>query len=256
MNSPHLTLLSSRQLFLTLCIFLSIAQGSAFWAGLGSAVGRTARLLMMSNDKLSFGNKMDIRVRLPTRDLGLAEGFMSCPHLIVETAYDHSRYTKVHEGTYIIRFAQIPIPGIDTVIPEIEVDFLTRNSSIQMQSKSCVLKGGPIVRDTRFLQSFKINLTGQLSIDHSKPSADGSLLAVGQVVYAVQGEKPMLLRAAPSFILDGTINFIQNRVADFVMKQFSKKLLRAFQVYAQAPHTHRPTHSQPLHALHHDPHQL
>eukprot|EP01031_Cornospumella_fuschlensis_P037112 gene37112-45048_t len=194
---------------------------------------RAPPIAFMSPDKLSFGNKMDIRVRLPTRDAVLAENFLQQPHLIVEAAYDASQYVKRNNTSYLIQFAQIPIPGVDTVSPEVEVSFVYQPAArrVVMQSQSWTLKGGPIVRDSQFLKSFHLLLEGVLALELNPQT--GAISAVGQVEYSVRGDKPALLRAAPPFILDGTIRFIQSCVADFVLRQFGAKLLAAFQAFSR-----------------------
>lgn len=54
---------------------------------------------------------------------------------------------------------------------------------------------------------------------------------LGFVNYTIKGAKPGVFRRAPSFLLDGTIDFIQKRVADFVNKKFSVKIMTAFRQY-------------------------
>lgn len=49
--------------------------------------------------------------------------------------------------------------------------------------------------------------------------------------YTIKGAKPGVFRRAPSFLLDGTIDFIQKRVAEFVNKKFSVKIMTAFRQY-------------------------
>lgn len=66
------------------------------------------------------GNRMDIRVRLPTRDLVLAEEFLKNPGIIVESTYDKSRLTKLSDTVWKIRFAEIPIPVSHTNIALLE----------------------------------------------------------------------------------------------------------------------------------------
>jgi len=49
---------------------------------------------------------------------------------------------------------------------------------------------------------------------------------------AVQGRKPSIFQAAPSFVLDATVGLIQESVKDFATAQFSARLLRAFRAFA------------------------
>jgi hypothetical protein len=189
---------------------------------------------MISNDMMKFGNKMQIRVRLPTRDRALAEEFLKDPTIIIESTYDKSRALRLSETLWRIKFAEIPIPGIDVVSPELEIDFRYDNQSIYMKSDKWALKGnnnGKILKDSKFMSTFNIKLTGQLSIELNSQQ-NAPMVASGWVIYEAEGHKPAVLRNAPSFILDGTINLIQSLVADFVTKKFGAKLLQSFTLYS------------------------
>ena len=75
------------------------------------------------NDLLSFGNTMKIQIKLPTRDLDLVNEFLNDPQYIVENTWDKNRIKKISSKTFLLQFLAIPIPGIDVVTPEIEVNF-------------------------------------------------------------------------------------------------------------------------------------
>lgn len=213
-------------------------------------VGRGRGVLAMTVGLLKFGNKMDIRVRLPTRDRLLAEDFIKDPTVIIQSTYDSSKATRLSDTLWRIKFAEIPIPGIDTVSPELDMDFRYANGSIYMQSSQWALKGSKnsqILKDSKFIQSFNIKLQGELTLEYpgraltsTSPAvapadiSGGLIVAVGFVDFQAQGERPSALQRAPAFVLDGTINFIQSLVTDFVSKKFSTKLLNSFTTFSSA----------------------
>ncbi|RYY68812.1 hypothetical protein EON63_24385 [archaeon] len=91
--------------------------------GIKSNRKRGRLLVSMSHSKLSFGSKMGVRVRLPTRDVSVAEKILQLPHLIGSGL----RPLKVHQAhtSYLIQLASILIPGIHTAVnPETEMTFL------------------------------------------------------------------------------------------------------------------------------------
>lgn len=186
-----------------------------------------------TSTKLQFGNTMKIANRLPTRDLKQVQDFLQNPSLIVETVYDASKYTKHYPGCYTIRFASIPIPGIDTITPEITLEFTSENNVINMKSKAWKLTSTKLFKDSKFMNSFNILLNGYVEIDVVKSQQEGFIHTIGSVCYEVEGEKPMLLKATPNFILDKTIQLIQSCVEDFVSKRFSTRYLEAFKIYLQ-----------------------
>lgn len=185
----------------------------------------------LQGDLIQFGNRMDIRVPLPTTDPTIGLRFLQQPDLIVESAYDSSRRTKLQSGNYAIKFAQIAIPGFDVLVPEVEVQFVHVNSELQMQSQRCVLSGGPFARDTNFVDSLHVNLCGRLFIEPSPLGPHHFIAAVGHVDYSVRTARPSVLRAAPRFIVNKAITFVEGKIAELVLSQFSTKLLGAFEVF-------------------------
>ena len=153
----------------------------------------------------------------------------------METVYDKSMYQQLQPETYRLQFAQIPIPGIDIVTPEIDVNFIAKNDIIVMKSGNWTLKGksGLILKDSKFMQTFNIDIKGSLSIDNDKTSKDinKQIVTIGWVEYKVKGLKPKVFRNAPSFLLDKTISFIKTCVTTFVSIQFEPKLLESFRKF-------------------------
>lgn len=183
-----------------------------------------------SNDLLKFGNNMDIRVRLPTRDVEIAKEFLQDPTIIIESTYDKSRLARLSDTLWKIRLADITIPAIDVISPEMEIEFkAVEGNKITMKSMKWALKGtGPIMRDSKFLSSFDIKLNGYLELE---TTSSALIVAVGGVSFEVQGEKPGIFRNAPPFLLETAINLIQGLVVDFASKQFSGRLLKAFTAF-------------------------
>lgn len=64
--------------------------------------------------------------------------------------------------------------GIDVINPEMEVNFVNTNGTIYMTSGNWTLRGmsGGILKDSRFMQSFDVKLSGRLSIDVDKTLKD------------------------------------------------------------------------------------
>jgi len=138
------------------------------------------------------------------------------------------------------------LPGIDNITPEIEVDIVYNNEEIRMSSGNWTLRGnqGAIVKDSRFMQTFDIKLTGAIKIvnvnsDNSITSSSSSrntpdIRANGWVEYKVQGEKPSIFKAAPPFVLNTTIMLIKDTVSEFATAQFSSRFLQAFRKFMLA----------------------
>ena len=172
-----------------------------------------------------------MNVALPTNDIELAKTFLSKTEYIVESTWMKGKQTNMGKGTFLLQFLTLPI-GFDTITPEIEVDFVydPQFSCIRMSSGSWQLKGKEgVVKDSRFMQSFKIELEGVLTAVASEGSE--GIIVDGWVRYDVKGEKPSVFKRAPAFILDNTIGFIQANVERFAYKEFTGRLLKAFRQY-------------------------
>eukprot|EP01036_Dinobryon_divergens_P029642 gene29642-38767_t len=186
---------------------------------------------------MSFGDKMDIVVRLPTRDQLTVQDFLEKTNFIVESTWERGKFKLISDGNFLLQFASIPIPGIDVINPEMEVNFVNTNGTIYMTSGNWTLRGmsGGILKDSRFMQSFDVKLSGRLSIDVDKTSKDlnQQVVTSGWVDYRVQGSKPTVFRSAPAFILDNTIAFIQACVENFAVRQFSQQLINTYKRYAK-----------------------
>ena len=111
-----------------------------------------------------------------------------------------------------------------------------------MSSGNWTLRGnqGAIVKDSRFMQTFDIKVTGAIKIvnannDNSMKSRNTpDIRANGWVEYKVQGEKPSIFKAAPAFVLNTTIVLIKDTVSEFATSQFSSRFLQAFRKFMLA----------------------
>ena len=113
-----------------------------------------------------------------------------------------------------------------------------------MSSGNWTLRGnqGAIVKDSRFMQTFDIKLTGAIKIINNNNNNDNSMTsrntpdvrANGWVEYKVQGEKPSIFKAAPAFVLNTTIMLIKDTVSEFATSQFSSRFLQAFRKFMLA----------------------
>ena len=119
--------------------------------------------------------------------------------------------------------------------PEIDINFITKDDIIIMNSGNWTLKGnsGLIIKDSKFMQTFDIDIKGSLAIDNDKTIKDinKQIVTIGWVEYNVKGLKPKVFRNAPSFLLDKTISFIKTCVTTFVSIQFEPKLLESFRKF-------------------------
>ena len=168
--------------------------------------------------------------------------------IIIEACWDSGMYQQLSEKTYLLKMSPLLLPGIDNITPEIEVDIVYNNEEIRMSSGNWTLRGnqGAIVKDSRFMQTFDIKLTGAIKIvnvnsDNSITSSSSSssrntpdIRANGWVEYQVQGEKPSIFKATPPFVLNTTIMLIKDTVSEFATAQFSSRFLKAFRKFMLA----------------------
>ena len=169
--------------------------------------------------------------------------------IIIEACWDSGMYQQLSEKTYLLKMSPLLLPGIDNITPEIEVDIVYNNEEIRMSSGNWTLRGnqGAIVKDSRFMQTFDIKLTGAIKIvnvnsDISITSSSSSsssrttpdIRASGWVEYQVQGEKPSIFKATPPFVLNTTIMLIKDTVSEFATAQFSSRFLIAFRKFMLA----------------------
>ena len=166
---------------------------------------------------------MLVNVKLPTKDIDKAKTFLSKTEYIVESTWMKGKQTNMGKGVFLLQFLTLPI-GLDTITPEIEVEFLydPKDYCIRMKSGNWQLKGREgVKKDSRFMNSFQIYLEGVLKIVPSpsnginsgemegESQSQSQVEVDGWVRYAVEGEKPKIFKRAPAFILDNTISFIQ-----------------------------------------------
>lgn len=189
------------------------------------------------NSIMTFGRRMEVDVLLPTRDQRLASAFLQKPEYIIQSTFEQDKFQQLTDEKYLIKFLAIPIPGLDVVTPEIELDFVSEQGKVSMRSNGWTLRGqsGDVLKDSKFMQSFDINIVGELYLNNKQAVEAGGpaapIRANGWVEYRVHGRKPTVFQRAPGFLLDGTINLIQDSAADFVYKRFSVQLLKAFRLY-------------------------
>ena len=84
-----------------------------------------------------------MRVLLPTRDADQARTFISNLDSMVENTYEQGKYVKMDQGKYLLKFSTLPLPGVDKITPEIEVQFLydKEEGTIRMNSGNWTLRG-------------------------------------------------------------------------------------------------------------------
>lgn len=189
----------------------------------------------MSDDKISFGKKLDLNIKMPTRDLGLASSFLSNTSRVMESSWDKNLYSKLTDTSYLLKCKPIAIPGMDALYPEIEISLCNKNGIVSLNSEKWTMRSGSnnAQKESRFLDSFEIAMSGQIAIQHDKNNVNdrSPIIASGWVIYKVQGLKPNFFRMAPPFILDNTIKVIQERVQEYATAEFEHRFKSAFRDY-------------------------
>jgi len=197
-----------------------------------------------TREMMTFGKRVDIQITLPSRDHSTVAEFLQDEALLLDSTWEPSKYRRLSESPaskdrkYLLLFPELVLPGVDTISPEVEVEFLhNKNGLIEMKSGNWTLRGmaGNVVKDSRFMQTFNIIVQGELgissmpiSIEEREVLANSPIIANGWVEYRVQGEKPNVFKNAPPFVLDVTIKLIQDTVSEYATNQFSTRLLRGF----------------------------
>ena len=198
---------------------------------------------------MTFGSRVNIQITLPSRDVGTVSEFLQDEERLLDATWEPSKYRRLPPSSsstsdkrYLLLFPELVLPGVDTISPEVEVQFQFSNGVIEMKSGNWTLRGvsGNVLKDSRFVQTFNIVVEGELGIapyTAAAVAANGAqlssspIVANGWVEYRVQGEKPSVFKNAPQFVLDVTVKLIQETVSEFATNQFSTRLLRGFRQF-------------------------
>ena len=183
-----------------------------------------------SNNIVSFGSRIDLEIPLPVvsdNNTKLAR-YINDPIRILESTWDKNKITKQGDNAYKLRCREIQLLGMDSISPEIAVDFWSESESCSsvMKSTGWSLNGGSrVLRDADFLKTFDFRIEGRIS-----PTASPTLVR-GWVEYHVEGRKPLLFAALPSFILERIVAIIQDRIKQYVEVEFSRRFRSGFLKY-------------------------
>ena len=137
------------------------------------------------------------------------------------------------------------MPGIDTLSTSVQVTFEKEDGKIIMKSGDWTIRGknGSILKDSNFMETFRVDIAGELSIRESqviKASAVKAadigvpappVIANGWVQYKVEGEKPGALRSAPPVVMEATVNLIKTISQDFATRQFKERFSSSFRSF-------------------------
>ena len=111
---------------------------------------------------IKFGNKLQIEVPLPSKDINVAKRFVLNPTTIVSSLWPADKLIKHassdnHISTYILQMSTFRLPGVDPITPEIQAVFKVDNDCMTMSGDKCLLKGAPaIISDELFMKSFSL----------------------------------------------------------------------------------------------------
>lgn len=200
-----------------------------------------------NGDMLYLSNRMDIKIGLPTRDHDLAAKFIEDEKKLLDATWERGMYKVVDkkEKRYTLMFPPIGIPGIDTLSTSVEVEFTQSDGKIILRSNDWSIRGknGVILRDSRFMETFQVEIKGELSIKEPaviKASAIKAndlkvpappVVANGWVQYKVEGEKPNALKNAPPMVMDATVDLIKKISQDFATNQFKARFQSSFRSF-------------------------
>jgi hypothetical protein len=194
---------------------------------------RSRNSLSMSDEEImSFGNRMSINIKMPTRETIHAAHFLSKPSALIESCWDKDCLKQLNKDKYIMMFQPVLIPGLGSIKPEIEVNLKYEDGVMSLESGNWTIRGsaGEIMKDSRFMHTFDIKLQGEIMVKN--PSVSGGFVnACGWVDYRVQGAKPTFFRKAPAFLLDNTIRFIQHSSQEYATTVFTARFLKSFRDY-------------------------
>lgn len=200
-----------------------------------------------NGDMLYLSNRMDIKIGLPTRDHDLAAKFIEDEKKLLDATWERGMYKVVDkkQKKYTLMFPPIGIPGIDTLFTSVEVEFMQTDGKIILRSNDWSIRGknGVILRDSRFMETFQVEIMGELSIKEpavikaSAIKADDlkvpapPVVANGWVQYKVEGEKPSVLKKAPPVVMDATVDLIKKISQDFATNQFKARFQSSFRSF-------------------------
>ena len=224
--------------------FMTSPRGRSDGASRGDIVMKKSG---MTGDKLYLSNRMDIKIGLPTRDHDLAAKFIEDEKKLLDATWERGMYKVVDqkEKKYTLLFPPIGIPGIDTLSTSVEVEFQQTGGKISLRSNDWSIRGknGVILRDSNFMESFQVEIMGELSIKEpavikaSAIKADDlkvpapPVVANGWVQYRVEGEKPNALKNAPPVVMDATVDLIKKISEDFATNQFKARFQSSFRSF-------------------------
>merc|ERR1711871_1777450 len=180
-------------------------------------------------------------------DHDLAAKFLEDEKKLLDATWEHGMYKLVDkkEKKYTLIFPPIGIPGIDTLSTRVEVTFQQSDGKVSLRSNDWSIRGknGVILRDSNFMETFQIEIMGELSIKEpavikaSAIKADDlkvpapPVVAYGWVQYNVEGEKPNVLKNAPPMVMSATVDLIKKLSEDFATNQFKERFQSSFRSF-------------------------
>lgn len=179
----------------------------------------------------AFGDCVDIKIRLPTRDKSEAEGFLDDVDRVIKSSWQGRKYTFLGDERYnLILGVPLP-PGLGTLESSIVVEFKKKaeQKGIFMTSYEKMLKGkGPIMNDNGFADSFDLSFKGFI-----RPEQGDAKIwyYVGQVEYKVFGEIPLPLQIAPPQLLRGAIDVIKGAIKTYAINEVTTNINKEFKSY-------------------------
>ena len=128
---------------------------------LSSRVSKVQSVSNSPSQLMKFGNTFPITVKLPTPDISTARKYLSNPGYILESTWPQGCFKPLGEpGSYVIQMGNFNLPGVQSILPEIETKFTIDPNTgfIKMDSGHWAItgSGGDILKDSKFKNSFDI----------------------------------------------------------------------------------------------------
>jgi len=196
--------------------------------------------------------KLAVKVKLPIQDRSMVERFLRESEHLVEGVWDKAKIKKSAPERYLVQLSVIPVPGLNIVSPELEVELSNHKGTLYVNGETCLLRDGcgRLLTDPA-LASLQVTLSGKLRISNSnedsgeageeaeshpfipkkRPIGGPSVYVEGSAEYSISGQPPATLQQNAQ-VFDQVATLLQDRFDDFMRNRLPLRLTKTFKAYA------------------------
>lgn len=210
--------------------------------------------LHSSEHPLSATGELAVKVKLPTKDRSIVERFLRETDHLIENVWDKAKIRKLAPERYLVKLSVIPVPGLNIISPELEVELSNHKGTLYVNGEKCLLRDGcgKLLTDPA-LTSLQVTISGKLRISNSnadensdeedkdfesrpfipkkRPIGGPSVFLEGSADYSISARPPAVLQQnAQAF--DQVAALLRNRFEDFMRNRLPLKLAKTFKAYA------------------------